>query len=46
MEKSDRCFIILSLRNDSGVDITDITVYKEWEKTKDKLFKMGREKRG
>ena len=44
LEKSDHCFVILSLRNDSGVDVTDILVYKEWEKTKDKLLKMGEER--
>ena len=44
LEKSDHCFVILSLRNDSGVDVTDNLVYKEWEKTKDKLFMMGEER--
>ena len=34
----------LYLRNDSGVDVSDIKVFKEWVKTKDELFKMGEER--
>ena len=37
------CFLIL-LRNDAGVDITDMKVFKEWKKTAEKLFEMGEER--
>ncbi|CAH3024105.1 unnamed protein product, partial [Porites evermanni] len=31
-------------RNDSGVDVTDIKLYKEWHKAKEEMFKMGEER--
>ena len=38
--------VLFYLRNDSGNDVLDMKLYKEWKKTKDALFKMGEERGG
>ena len=42
--KGTSFIILLYLRNDTGVDVSNMKVYKEWVKAKEELFEMGEER--